>query len=87
MLGKKEHGDQMNSRHVAEAFIDRCIEERSRLVGELQSYEPLGVMRLWRGRSTDHLSEVTDERIDALQRQLAILDATIEFAATIGRTL
>lgn len=77
----------MNSRHVAEAFIDRCIEERSRLVGELQSYEPLGVMRLWRGLSTDHLSEVTDERIDALQRQLAVLDATIEFAATIGRAL
>jgi hypothetical protein len=77
----------MSSHGLAEAFIEKCITERRRLADELQSYEPLGVMRLWQGRSVDHLHEVTNERVDALRRELAMIDAMIEFASAIGRAL
>jgi hypothetical protein len=43
----------------------------------------MGVMRLWRGRSQDHLQDITDERVGAIHRELARLDATIELATTV----
>jgi hypothetical protein len=67
----------------AQSFIDDCQAERDRVIGELQSYEPVGVMHLWRGRSMDHLLEVTDERIDALRRELARIDATLHFVTAL----
>jgi hypothetical protein len=76
-----------SSSHLAQGLIEQCSLERARLVEQLQSYEPFGVVRLWQGRSTDSLSEVTDELVDTLRRALAMIDATIEFAAAIGNAL
>jgi hypothetical protein len=72
---------------LTQAVIDKCKADRSRLLAELLSYEPHGVMRLWKRQSTEHLREVTNERVDTLRRELALIDTTIEFAATVGDDL
>ena len=77
----------MKHSELVEAFVARCRADRQRLLGELRSYHPIGVMRLWRGRSADSLREVTAERVAALERELAGLEATIEFAAAIANLL
>lgn len=69
------------------AFIAKCEADRARMIRELQSYEPVGVMHLWRGRSADHLHDITGERVDALRRELARIDATIAFVAALSRVL
>ena len=73
----------MSTADLAKAFVDRCESDRRLLVQELSLYEPMGVMRLWRGRSQDHLQDITDERVGAIHRELARLDATIELATTV----
>jgi hypothetical protein len=72
---------------LSQAVLDRCRADRSELVAELHSYEPRGVMRLWRGRSMDRLREVTGERVVTLQREIAIIDALIEFAEAVEEAL
>ena len=72
---------------VARAFIERCEADRARMIRELQSYEPVGVMHLWRGRSAEHLHDITGERVDALRRELARIDATIEFVSALSQVL
>jgi hypothetical protein len=68
-------------------FVARCRADQDRLLVELRSYHPTGVMRLWRGRSLDSLREVTEERIAAIERELAVIEATIEFATTIAKVI
>jgi hypothetical protein len=77
----------MNAHPLSQAVLDRCKTDRSLLAGELQSYEPAGVMRLWKGRSVDHLQDVTEERIATLRRELALIDALIEFTEAVGEAL
>ena len=73
----------MSTADLTKAFVDRCESDRRLLIQELSLYEPMGVMRLWRGRSQDHLQDITDERVSAIHRELARLDATIELATTV----
>ena len=77
----------MSAADFTKAFVDRCESDRRLLVQELSLYEPMGVMRLWRGRSRDHLQDITDERVSAIHREIAQLDATIELVTTAGRFL
>jgi hypothetical protein len=77
----------MSPADLAKAFMERCEADRQQLVEELRSYEPLGAMRLWKGRSKERLHEITEERVDAIQRELARVDAAIELAAAIGKVL
>ena len=71
----------------AQAFIEKCEADRARMIRELQSYEPVGVMHLWRGRSVDRLHDITDERVDGLRRELARIDATIAFVTALSQVL
>ena len=68
-------------------FIQQCRAEQKRLHDELRSYEPLGVMRLWTGRSPDRLREVTAERVDEIQREIARIEATVKFATVLAKSL
>jgi len=77
----------MKAAPFSQAVLDQCKIDRSLLIRELQSYEPAGVMRLWKGRSVDHLHEVTKERVATLRRELALIDALIEFAEAVGEAL
>jgi hypothetical protein len=69
------------------AFVERCQADRSRMIQELQSYEPVGVMHLWKGRSAERLHDVTEDRVDSLRRELARVDAMIEFVNALSRVL
>ena len=71
----------------ARAFIERCEADRSRMIQELQSYEPVGVMHLWKGRSAERLHDVTEDRVDSLRRELARIDAMIEFVNALSQVL
>ena len=76
-----------NTADLLDAFVKRCRAEQERLLAELRLYSPAGVMRLWRGRSLDTLREVTEDRIAQIERELAQLEATIEFATSIAKVL
>jgi len=71
----------------ARAFVEKCKADRARMIRELQSYEPVGVMRIWRGRSLAHPHDVTDERVDELRREIAGIDATIDFVTALSQVL
>ena len=75
----------MRKTELLDPFIDRCRADQERLLAELRSYRPIGV--LWRGRSVESLREITDERIGAIERELAGIEATIELATTIAKVL
>jgi hypothetical protein len=68
-------------------FVERCRADQDRLRDELRSYPPLGVMRVWTGRSVEHLRDITDERIAAIERELVGIEATIELVATLDQAL
>jgi hypothetical protein len=76
-----EHSDPF------EEFIGQAQIERDRLLGELASYHPIGFMRLWTGRSPDHLSEITAERVEQIGREIARIDATIQFSRKLQQEL
>jgi len=57
------------------------------MIQELQSYEPVGVMHLWKGRSAERLHDVTGDRVDSLRRELARIDAMIEFVNALSQVL
>ena len=77
----------MSKTDLLDPFIERCRADQERLLAELRSYRPIGVMRLWRGRSVESLREITDERIGAIERELAGIEATIELATTLAKVL
>jgi len=66
-------------------FVTEYREEQDRLCQELLSYEPRGVMRLWAGRAIDNARDVTADRIADLERQIAQIEATIEFARAMQK--
>jgi hypothetical protein len=68
-----------------DGLVAEYREEQHRLRQELLSYEPLGVMRLWAGRAIANARDVTAERIADLERQIAQIEATIEFARAMQR--
>jgi hypothetical protein len=68
-------------------FVKQSRAEQERLRDQLRIYEPLGVMRLWTGRSPDHLREVTAEHVDEIQREIARIEATIKFATVLAKSL
>ena len=79
--------DTMDTAEFAHNFVTECEVYRRELTKELRLYEPYGVMRLWRGRSEEHLTDVTNDRITAIRRELARLDATVELVRTLGDAL
>ena len=54
---------------------------------ELRSYHPLGVMRLWTGRSPEQLQDVTAKRVSEIELEIARIEATLEFVAVLRKTL
>jgi hypothetical protein len=70
-----------------EEFIGQSQIERDRLLSELASYQPIGVMRLWTGRSADRLREVTAERVEEIKREIARIEATIQFSRKLQKVL
>lgn len=68
-----------------DGLVTEYREEQHRLRQELLSYEPFGVMRLWAGRAIDNARDVTAERIADLERQIAQIEATIEFARAMQK--
>ena len=70
-----------------EEFIGQSKIERDRLLNELASYHPIGVMRLWTGRSADHLRDITAERVDQIGREIARIDAAIQFSRKLQQEL
>lgn len=65
------------------SFIKRYRMEQDQLRNELRLYLPLGPMRLWMGRSTDHLEEVTSKRVSEIEHEIARLEGLIQFAAVL----
>jgi hypothetical protein len=74
----------MRENHFDE-FVTQYRDEQDRLRQELLSYEPRGVMRLWAGRAIDNARDVTADRIADLERQIAQIEATIEFALAMQK--
>jgi hypothetical protein len=70
-----------------DAFVERSRIEQDELRGELRSYHPLGVMRLWTGRSSEQLLDVTAKRVSEIEREIARIEATIEFVAVLKKAL
>ena len=66
-------------------FAKESRAEQERLRDQLRLYQPVGVMRLWTGRSPDHLREVTAERVDEIHREIARIEAIIKFAAVLAK--
>ena len=76
----------MSTADLARAFIGRCEADRRELILELRSYD-MGATRLWRGRSQERLTDVTDNRVAAIHRELAWIDASIELVTAITKVL
>jgi hypothetical protein len=73
--------------NIFEVFVNRCRTEQDQLRDELQSYPTLGIIRVWKGRSVDHLLDVTDERIATIKHEIARIEATIEFVIALENAL
>jgi hypothetical protein len=77
----------MSDENSFDAFAERSQIEQDQLRDELQSYQPLGVRRLWAGRSTDHLVDVTAKRVGEIEREIARAEATSELVASLKEAL
>jgi hypothetical protein len=73
--------------NMLDNFLRRCRADQTKLLEELHSYPPTGVMRLWTGRSPDALRDITDERVSAIKREHARIEATVEFVKVVGKVL
>jgi hypothetical protein len=89
MLARRQGGREQMAEYgdPFEEFIVQSQIKRDRLLGELASYHPLGVMRLWTGRSADHLNDVTAERVEQIGREIARIEATIQFTRKLQQEL
>ena len=82
-------GSTMTKEHQApfEAFLQNSHADRERLRCELATYVPDGILRVFEGTSEHNLREVTEDRIAAIQKELARIEATIAFVSTLARVL
>jgi hypothetical protein len=77
----------MSSENPFDAFTERLRVEQDQLRDELQSYHPSGVMRLWSGRSTDHLVDVTAKRVGEIEREIARAEAIRKLIGVLREAL
>lgn len=77
----------MKKPDLFDSFIKRCRADQAELRHELHSYPPTGAMRLWTGRSQDELRDITEERVAAIKREHARIQATIDFATAVAKAL
>jgi hypothetical protein len=73
--------------NMLDAFLKRCRADQAKLMEELRSYPPTGVMRLWTGRSPEAARDITEERVSAIKREHARIEATVEFVTAVGKVL
>ena len=70
-----------------DAFVDKCRNDQAQLRNELRSYPPLGPMRVWVGPSDEDLQEITNDSIAKIKREIANIEATIEFVMELQKAL